>query len=255
MCSWHPVLSKATFDINDSVFVNPFVAWGRKRNRNSNSGGRGGSLPRCKSFCLVETQEHPGRCSMETREHPGRPSFVFLCSWSRSQVGKLEMTDRESILSVALGSLVCRRGSADFLLVAEKAAQAPFPCFYGFFSCTQAFVLKLSCVWWKSFIGSSTDEVSDRVSICFLCNRMRIVTLPFSLNFVFRYYSRWNFFLAFLSEIKKVNDLSDKLHGGPILSFKKIESSQRADNLSGWILHDLGYKHPNTQRPEYGYAS
>lgn len=216
--------------------------------------------------CWVETQDHPGRCSVETREHPGRcsveilehperHSFVFLCSWSRSHVRKLEMTDRENILSVALGSLLCWRGSADFLLVAEKAGQSPLPCFYGFSWYTQAFVLKLSCVWWQSFIGSSTDELSDRVSICFLCNRMRIVTLPFSLNFVFWYYSQWNFFLAFLSEIKKVNDLSDKLHGGPLLSFKKIESSQRADSLSGWILHDLGYKHPSTQRLEYGYAS
>lgn len=76
----------------------------------------------------------------------------------------------------------------------------------------------------------------------------------FSLKFCFPILFR-NFFLAFLSEIKKVNDLSDKLHGSPILSFKKIESSQRADSLSGWILHDLGYKYPNTQRPEYGYAS
>lgn len=50
MCSWHPVLSKAIFDINDSVFVNPFVAWGRKRNRNSNSGRGEGACLRARVF-------------------------------------------------------------------------------------------------------------------------------------------------------------------------------------------------------------
>lgn len=160
------------------------------------------------------------------------------------------MTDRENILSVALGTLVCWRGSAAFLLVAEKAGQAPIPCFYGFFCCTRASVLRLCCVWWQQFIGFSTDELSNRVSICLLCNRMRIVTLPFSLNFVFQYFHDEISFSHSSRKLKKVNDLSDKLHGGPILSSKKIESSQRADNLSGWI-DSLWFglqipKHPKT---------